>query len=121
MATEPIIHFDYNADHDPMTFGDTNGQPILSYRRPTQRELANLERLRSGRSNCGPFPEGWVLIYKGGHTAMAMSRTRVCPGRMAAAIPANGSTGISDLTAVDEAVASAQEHLRRMGYREQPG
>jgi hypothetical protein len=116
MATKPItIHVDFNPDHDPMTFGDTNGEPILFYRRPTHRELANLERIRSGRATGGPFPEGWVLIYEG----------TFCDGyephERGGGNPGEWITGISDLTAVDEAVASAQEHLRRMGYREPPG
>jgi hypothetical protein len=27
----PTIHVDYNPEHSPMTFDDSNGQPILSY------------------------------------------------------------------------------------------
>ena len=116
MATEPItVHVDYNPDHDAMTFGDTNGQPLLSYRRPPQRELANLERLRSGRSTSGPFPDGWVLIYE---ETFCDSHE---PHERGGGNPGDWITGISDMTAVDEAVASAQEHLRQMGYREPPG
>jgi hypothetical protein len=52
------IHVDYNPPHSAMTFGDSNYQPILFFRNPTESELRNLEHLRSGRSTSGPIPDG---------------------------------------------------------------
>jgi hypothetical protein len=83
-------------------------------------ELANLERLRSGRGTGGPFPEGWVLIYEGTYCDGHEPHEGL-PRADGGGNPGEWITGISDLTAVDEAVASAQEHLQQMGYREPPG
>ncbi|MCH5645699.1 hypothetical protein [Gordonia sp. ABSL49_1] len=42
------IHVDYNAEHQMMTFGDTNGEPILYY-----RSVATVQHATT--------PDGWVL------------------------------------------------------------
>jgi hypothetical protein len=86
-----VIHVDYNHEHSAMTLADTNGQPILFHRTEETVNLGGHRLVRRG---------GWVLEY----------------GEPEG--PGEYITGITDLTAVDEAVASAQEHLRRMGYRE---
>jgi hypothetical protein len=63
--TEPAtIHVDYSPEHEPLTFDMRNGEPILEYRRPTPRQLANLERLRASKPYRGKLPDGWVLTYE---------------------------------------------------------
>ena len=63
--TEPAtIHVDYSPEHEPLTFDMRNGEPILEYRRPTPRQLANLERLRASQPYRGKLPDGWVLTYE---------------------------------------------------------
>lgn len=115
---EPTIHVDYNPDHQFIDFGDTNGQPILCYRKPTPRQLANLERLRSGKLNTrGPFPDGWILLYEETWCDDHTEEERV-PRSEGGSNPGDYVTGIADLTAVDEAVAAAQQWLKSLGYRE---
>jgi hypothetical protein len=97
---EPTIHVDYNPDHQFMDFGDTNGQPILCYRRT--REL---------------FPDGWVLLYEETWCDEHTEEERV-PRSEGGSNPGDYVTGIADLAAVDEAVASAQQWLKSLGYRE---
>jgi hypothetical protein len=41
-----------------------SGAPYLLYEAPTDRQVANLERLRVGRSYRGGLPRGWVLYYE---------------------------------------------------------
>ncbi|MGH3960842.1 hypothetical protein [Mycobacterium sp.] len=112
----PIIHVDYNPDHEFETFGDTGGQPILSYRTPTPRQLRNLERLRAGRDYRGDLPDGWVLTYEASWCDERREEGEP-PGELGDN-PDEYVTGIVDLTAVDEAVRAAQVHLVSLGYRE---
>lgn len=111
------IHVDYNPDHCMMTFGDTNGQPILSYHTPTDRQMKNLEHLRAGRRFQGELPDGWVLLYEetwcDDHTED--ERVSQVDG---GSNPGDYITGIADLTAVADAVATAQDWLTGLGYRE---
>jgi len=84
MHTPQTVHVDYNPEHRAMTFDDTNGEPILSYR--------TMCTIKGGRG-----PDGWVLDF----------------------IEPDGNgvedfvTGIQELTAVDQAVAAAQQFLAR--------
>jgi hypothetical protein len=111
MATpnNPItIHVDYNPDHDCMTFGDTNGEPILSYRAfsTTRARVRDYETGRSRR-----LLDGWVLEYEGAWTDLGRELS------LSEGSPDDYITGIEELTAVDEAVAAAQRHLADIGYR----
>lgn len=83
------IHVDYAPEHEAMTFEDTNGEPILSYRSIGTTGLLD----ESGR----PLPDGWVLNF------LTPNDGRVD----------EWVVSIRELEAVDEAVADAKEYLRR--------
>lgn len=48
------IHVDYAPEHEALTFSDTGGESILSYRRICTTRL---------RDKNGPVPDGWILNY----------------------------------------------------------
>jgi hypothetical protein len=68
-----------------MTFGDTKGEPILHYR------TGSTTKARDDRRQL--IPDGWVLAYGDGDEWIV---------------------GAWDLDGVDDAVAKAKEHLRRL-------
>ena len=104
--THVAIHVDYNPAHACLKFDDMNDEPILFYRDPTDRQLANLERLRAGKRWRGELPDGWVLAYNTLHDGGCDEYV----------------TGITGLGAVDEAVRAAQHHLASYIERHQdPG
>jgi hypothetical protein len=91
------------------------GSPFLAFRTPTERQVRNLERLRSGRlDTSGPFPDGWVLHYEASWCDEDVDPSFDTVGSN----PDEYATAIYDLAAVDEAVKVAQEWLRLRGCRE---
>jgi hypothetical protein len=94
------------------------GAPYLLYETPTDRQVSNLERLRAGRSYRGDLPRGWVLYYEASWCDDRREEGEP-PGRPGDN-PDDYTTGIAELTSVDEALAVAQERLNLWGYRE-PG
>lgn len=94
LGDPPAIHVDYNPEHAFMTFDDTDGQPILSY--------------RAG--------DGWVLHYEESWCSDMREHYRPVPRAEAGSNPGDFLTGIDD--DVNGAVAAAKKHLRSIGYRE---
>jgi hypothetical protein len=69
---------------------------------------------QTGRSR--PLVDGWVLAYEASWCGDRRAEGEP-PGELGDN-PDEYITGIEELTAVDEAVAAAQEYLKRIGYRE---
>jgi hypothetical protein len=109
----PTIHVEpYDPDHEPMTYADTHGEPILEYRAwsTTGARVRDFQTNRWGR-----LLDGWVLHYEA-----SWCDDRREPGEPPGRLGDNPDeyiTGI-ELEAVDEAVAAAQKHLISLGYRE---
>jgi hypothetical protein len=120
----PTIHVYFGDEHSNDYCDDClnwicslpGGAPYLLYEEPTDRHVANLERLLAGRSNRGDLPRGWVLHYEA--SWCEDRREEGEPPGKPGDNPDDYTTGIAELTAVDEAVAAAQKWLNLAGYRE---
>jgi hypothetical protein len=85
---KPInVHIDTRPEHDAMTFAETNGEPILSFREASTTGLKD--------AHGKPLPDGWILYTEDGEQQIMASRFR---------------------DDVDEVVADAKEYLRRYYY-----
>jgi hypothetical protein len=81
------VHVDTRPEHDAMTFAETNGEPILSFRQGSTTGLKD----EHGK----PLPDGWILYTEDGEQRIMASRFR---------------------DGVDEVIHDAQEWLRRYYY-----
>jgi hypothetical protein len=88
MTDDINIHVYYSPDHEAMTFGDINQEPILCYR-TTGTTGAPVRDHKTGRYQ--RVIDGWVLHTPDGDEWI---------------------TGCWDLDGVDAAVAKARDHLR---------
>jgi hypothetical protein len=93
--------FNYQAAVDEFI---RQGVPFLEYEPGTERQQRNLDRLRAGLS-FGDLPDGWTLWYD-----------QFCCEDKDGDDLADYRTGVAEFEAVDEAIASAQQHLMSIGY-----
>jgi hypothetical protein len=87
-SSEVRVHVDNRPEDNPLSFEETNGEPIISYRSMCSTGLED--------ANGNPLPDGWVLYYM---TANNGVKEQLLGNRFR--------------EEVDEAVVDAKEYFRR--------